>query len=136
MSYQITEPHPTALPNHYVHCGRGGAGNTYKISSTTTTKTPSMTKVPSHTSSTSASSKTSTGRGGAGNIHAVSDLPHFSFDEEMNLQVGREAAHDVWHVGRGGAGNWSKKETGRTGSVASSKSSGTGGVWGRLSGAF
>lgn len=143
MPYQITEPHPTALPNHYVHCGRGGAGNLYKVSSSSDKKSPSLTKTASNTSSIirPSSSKTSTGRGGAGNIHPVSDLPMFSFDEEMNFQVGREKAHDVWHVGRGGAGNWSKKESQESQrknsneSVASDASSRSG-FLGRLSGAF
>ena len=34
-SYAITEPHPTVRRNAYAHTGRGGAGNTFRASSTT-----------------------------------------------------------------------------------------------------
>lgn len=139
-SYSITEPHPTALPNHYIHTGRGGAGNMIKSSMLTksTPKSSSLHKVPSSHSSHNSSAKTSTGRGGAGNIHLVSELPMFSFDEEMNAQVGREKHHDVWHVGRGGAGNWTSRQpegSSRKVSGESNSSSGSG-LFGRLSGAF
>ena len=84
----------------------------YKVSasakkSSTLTPTTSAALNASRTSS----ARSSTGRGGAGNIYPVSELPMFSFDEEMDLQEGRERANDVWHVGRGGAGNWSKKSS-------------------------
>jgi hypothetical protein len=59
----------------------------------------------------------------------------------MDAQVEREVGHAVWHVGRGGAGNWSAKEkkVGRKGSVestASSNASSRSGFLGRLSGVF
>jgi len=146
MPYQIVEPAPTAQPNHYVHCGRGGAGNMYKASSST--KTAPLANSASHISAISraAGSKSSTGRGGAGNIRPVADLPSYSFDEEMDAQTTREKSHDVFHVGRGGAGNWSRSSEAlrRTESSArkysnesvESNSSSHSGFLSRLSGAF
>jgi Protein of unknown function (DUF3602) len=138
-NYQITEPHPTVAPNRYIHTGIGGAGNKVKISSGKRSSLSSTLSrsTPPH----NPSAKASTGRGGAGNIHFSSELPLFSFDEEMDAQVGREKGHEIWHVGRGGAGNRnSRRPDGERktsveshGSDSSPRSSG---FFGRLSGAF
>jgi len=73
----------------------------------------------------------------------VQEAAPFSFDEELSLQTTREQNHDVWHVGRGGAGNWTKKGEGEAGlqrkSTAGSESSqgsARSGLLGRLSGVF
>jgi hypothetical protein len=141
MPYSLTEPHPTTRPNHYTHTGRGGAGNMYKpTSSTISTSTP-LRQTVSHASS---SGKFSSGRGGAGNIRPVQEAAPFSFDEELSLQTTREQNHDVWHVGRVGAGNWTRKggeedeglRRKETGGSESSQGSARSGWLGRLSGAF
>jgi hypothetical protein len=142
MPYQLTEPHPTTTANSYIHTGRGGAGNMYKASKTTSSSKPASV-VPNK------KGKFSSGRGGAGNILPLSEAMPFSFDEELSLQTTREQHHDVWHVGRGGAGNWSRKDSNAsmrgsdelerkksTDTVGSNASSTRSGFLGRLSSAF
>lgn len=140
MPYQLTEPHPTV--NKYVHSGRGGAGNFHKApktSSGTTARGPAS----KFETLPQTSSKFSAGRGGAGNIHDGSERPIFSFDEELARQSTRDRKMQegaVWHVGRGGAGNWistsqsaSRKDSSSSaGSVDSSRS----GFFGRISNTF
>jgi hypothetical protein len=145
MPFSVSEPHPTALPNHRVHTGRGGAGNTFRVSSNAAAPlTLTSTNMTNKSSATqSATSKFSSGRGGAGNIHPISSAAVYSFDEEMEAQTSREQHHDTWHVGRGGAGNWTtKKPAGASErkmsneSAASGASSTRSGFMGRLSGVF
>lgn len=142
--YSVTEPHPTV--KKYVHSGRGGAGNTFrapKTSEGSTARGPASffeTGLPA----SSSSSKFSSGRGGAGNIHNSSERAIFSFDEELERQNTRERKMKegaVWHVGRGGAGNWTtsrpesssrKDSTSSAGSDSSTRS----GFFGRLSHTF
>jgi hypothetical protein len=142
--YSITEPHPTATK--YVHSGRGGAGNTFRAPKTTegsTARGPASlleTGLPAAAST----SKFSSGRGGAGNIHYNSERPIFSFDEELERQNTRERKMKegaVWHVGRGGAGNWtsSRPDSSRkdsTSSAGSDDSHRSSGFLGRLSATF
>lgn len=94
----LVEPHPpTTSP--YVHTARGGAGNIVKAPSSkpSTTSTSLEHKQPSTIKS---------GRGGAGNIHHISERAIFSFDEELEREMRQlEAMAPVYHVGRGGAGN-------------------------------
>lgn len=142
MPYQITEPHPTASPNAYMHTGRGGAGNMYKVTATASVSNP-LAKTTTSTSTRSSShpsAKVSTGRGGAANIRSSSQIHNFSFEEEVALQA-RDAHHEVWHVGRGGAGNWGSKEPVQSSRKLSNESEGSdssqrSGFFGRLSGAF
>jgi hypothetical protein len=59
----------------------------------------------------------------------------------MDAQSAREQGHEVWHVGRGGAGNFASQGAGVGGRKLSSGSegsvgSGRSGFLGRLSGAF
>lgn len=115
-TYQISEPHPTTPSNRYIHTGRGGAGNTILVSTSsspsTSTSTSPISKpssILSRKSSVRASTKASTGRGGAGNIYPFSALSSFSLADEMDAQAAREQGREVWHVGRGGAGNWSSQ---------------------------
>lgn len=140
--YQVTEPHPTV--SSYARTGRGGAGNTFKAPKTSngsTAKGPAS--LFEHGLPTS-SSKFSSGRGGAGNIHAPSERAIFSFDEELALQSTQEQrAHEgaVWHVGRGGAGNWAteRPSSGRKDSTSSGDSNGSvrrPNFFGRLSSTF
>jgi len=135
--YQITEPHPH--PGKYVHSGRGGAGNTFKApktSSGTSARGPASlfeTGLPKSTS------KFSSGRGGAGNIHEPNERATFSFDEELERQSTRERRlkdTGVWHVGRGGAGNYAVAPgSGRKDSISSagSDASARSGFFSRLS---
>lgn len=153
MAYSITEPHPTTRPNQYTHCGRGGAGNMYKPSSSSKTSASKISlrqtiSNASGSSTSSSSGKFSSGRGGAGNIRPSKEAAHFSFDEELSLQTTREQNHSVWHVGRGGAGNWTRTPSAsessddelrrKTSSESnSSNASHRSGNWlGRISGAF
>jgi len=139
-TYQVTEPHPHA--GKYIHSGRGGAGNTFKTPKTTngaTARGPAS--VLGHELPTAP--KFSSGRGGAGNIHDSSERAIFSFDEELERQNTREQMEKggaVWHVGRGGAGNWttSRSSSGRKDSSSSAESneSSRSGFFGRLSHSF
>ncbi|PMD44044.1 hypothetical protein L207DRAFT_525412 [Hyaloscypha variabilis F] len=139
--YAITEPHPH--PGKYVHSGRGGSGNIFKApktsSGTSARGPPSLFEngLPKSTS------KFSSGRGGAGNIHEPSERAIFSFDEELDRQSTREKRlkeAGVWHVGRGGAGNYAvaKPNSGRKDSTSSAGSDGSAqsGFFGRLSHTF
>jgi hypothetical protein len=106
-SYTITEPHPTA--RHYIHSGRGGAGNTFKAPKTSNPSTASGPASLFQNGLPETSSKFSSGRGGAGNIHLTSEKAPFSFDDELDRQRTREkkmSSGAVYHVGRGGAGNY------------------------------
>jgi len=62
----------------------------------------------------------------------------YSFDEELERQATREQKDGVWHVGRGGAGNWTSKkiEGERKTSTSSDASSVRSGFLGRLSSGF
>lgn len=140
-SYQITEPHPTALTNHYVHTGRGGAGNTIRVAPRTSPTAGSST-ASSNAPSIRTSTKASTGRGGAGNFHPHASLSRFSLSDEMDAQAARESGHEVWHVGRGGAGNLASQEAAGCGrrrvssESVDSAGSARSGFFGRLSGAL
>jgi hypothetical protein len=123
--YQITEPHPTA--HSYIHSGRGGAGNTFKAPKTTNASTAVGPASLFETGLPQTSTKFSSGRGGAGNIRDTAEKAIFSFDEELQRQVTRDQkAKDgaVWHVGRGGAGNWAtiRPSSGRKDSSSSADS--------------
>lgn len=145
MSYRITEPHPTAKPNQIIHTGRGGSGNMYKVKDPkeTNSRTP-LHNVTSNFSSSSqrTTTKFSSGRGGAGNIHPLSVASPFSLDKEIDQQTAQENSHNVWHVGRGGAGNWTRKDSVASSSrkmsneSADSSASSRSGFFGRLSGVF
>jgi hypothetical protein len=137
--YLVTEPHPH--PGKYIHSGRGGAGNTFKApkaSNGGSAKGPASlfeTSLPERTTS-----KFSSGRGGAGNIHHKSERAIFSFDEELERQSTQEKRMKegaVWHVGRGGAGNWitTRSDSSRKDSTSSAGSddSPRSGFFGRLS---
>jgi hypothetical protein len=139
--YQVTEPHPH--PGKYVHSGRGGAGNTFKAPKTSSGTSARGPASLLETGLPKSNSKFSSGRGGAGNIHEPSERAIFSFDEELERQSTRERRMKdgaVWHVGRGGAGNWTtthpdnsrKDSTSSAGSDASARS----GFFGRLSHTF
>lgn len=115
MTYQITEPHPSAAPSSRIHTGRGGAGNTYKTpalrSRNSTSRSASLDRVPTTTSTSSTlSTRFSSGRGGAGNIHPLSQAALYDFDAELQHKNTREQGHEVFHVGRGGAGNFALRK--------------------------
>lgn len=147
-SYTITEPHPTVPQNTYVHSGRGGAGNTFRVAHTTT----SPAGVPSQyvAKAIEQPSRFYSGRGGAGNAHVADERPVLSFEEEYQREMHRQDA-SVGHIGRGGAGNIygsSSSSSSRKKSVSvsgaarrdsnsshgSDASSVHAGFWGRISG--
>ncbi|KAJ9156192.1 hypothetical protein NKR23_g1271 [Pleurostoma richardsiae] len=150
--YTITEPHPTVPKNTYTHSGRGGAGNTFRVSATSPpagVPTRVVSNTPSAAASYQSTGRFYSGRGGAGNAHPAADRPVLSFDEEYARGV-REQVSTTGHVGRGGAGNTfgappkqhrkqsnasvasGSSELARTES-ASSTGSVRSGFWGRLS---
>jgi len=151
-SYHITEPHPSVPISQYLYSGRGGAGNIAHVDPKSLTKGTSASGPASRTSLPPSRSYTS-GRGGAGNLHAhASERPIFSFDEELERQR-RMMEHlaPVYHIGRGGAGNFGTESTiGRRSSAVSqaSSASSTGqtidagmrtsleGTWNRIRGSF
>jgi hypothetical protein len=132
MPYHITEPRPSVPSGHYIHSGRGGAGNishvdpkTVPSATSTTTAHPisrnaphTATVVSNPTASATASNvvPSSTpyypaGRGGAGNMYHARERPMFSFDEELERQRKMmEHQAPVYHVGRGGAGNYANED--------------------------
>ncbi|EOD45801.1 hypothetical protein GTA08_BOTSDO11038 [Neofusicoccum parvum] len=124
-NFSITEPHPSVPSNQYtaVHWGRGGAGNVTRVSSKEVTSGPTATGPASRVKlpSPPTSGQFLTGRGGAGNVHRERAI--FSFDEELRQQQRlQEAASPIYHVGRGGSGNFideSKSQTSRKGSASS-----------------
>jgi hypothetical protein len=106
-SYSITEPHPTA--RNYIHSGRGGAGNTFKAPKTSNGRTAKGPASHFEHGLPETTPKFSSGRGGAGNIHLTSEKLPFSFDDELDRQRSRDRhlqSGAVYHVGRGGAGNY------------------------------
>jgi len=134
---KVVEPHPTV--RKYAHTGRGGAGNTVKAGKTTNGSTAHG---PASLLETGLppSAKFSSGRGGAGNIHKNSERALFSFDEELERQITRERMikeGGVYHVGRGGAGNWTATNPASSRKDSSSSSDSTrSGFFGRLSHTF
>jgi len=153
-TYRITEPHPSVPATHYIHSGRGGAGNISHIDPKVVTSAQEATGPASRTTLNPKQSNPyyTAGRGGAGNIHFTgSERPMFSFDEELERQR-RMMEHQapVYHVGRGGAGNYASETAaqlsrrGSSGTDASSASSvGASSVrhsveatWSRLRGSF
>lgn len=90
-----------------MHTARGGAGNVISLRDTLTTPGESATGPASLTRLDTHPPKTFTsGRGGAGNVHDISERAIFSFDEELERQMRREKeVAPVFHIGRGGAGN-------------------------------
>lgn len=151
-SYSITEPHPSVPKSHYMHSGRGGAGNysqvnPEKLTSGTTASGPaSITPL----NPASPSSFFASGRGGAGNIHREGERAIFSFDEELERER-RMTEHQapIYHVGRGGAGNLVNETRPRMDSRSSTSSTSSAGsnfndrvrgsvdgAWNRIRGSF
>lgn len=128
--YTITEPHPSVAQNTYVHAGRGGAGNFVRAPLTTS---PAGVPTPLHPSTSRASSSSSvsstsrfySGRGGAGNAHSHIERPVLSFEDEFSRADKREASKAAakgYHVGRGGAGNFTSMASSAPSSSSSSNS--------------
>jgi hypothetical protein len=122
-TYHITEPHPSLPSSHYYHSGRGGAGNITYISNPSSITPGSSASGPASVTKLSSPSPNAyfmTGRGGAGNVHREKERAIFSFDEELAQQQRlAEHATPVYHIGRGGAGNWASESGKRKGSAAS-----------------
>jgi len=138
--YSITEPHPST--STYIHSGRGGAGNIFKAPKTSSGATAHGPASLFETGLPKTSSKFSSGRGGAGNIHPSSEQAIFSFDEELERQTTRQRKIEegaIYHVGRGGAGNFATTRPTPSSSRKDSSSSGESersGFLGRLSHTF
>jgi hypothetical protein len=106
MSFQLREPTPFAPNAPRIHYGRGGAGNFAPASTARNTQKKSSVPLTN-------SGLYTCGRGGAGNMHSGSERPMFSFDEEMARERLREDhTAPVFHVGRGGAGNYARNADG------------------------
>lgn len=108
-SYSIVEPHPTVVPSKsYIYSGRGGAGNVMRAPAQVTRGSDAS--GPAARASIASLSKprqaSFTGRGGAGNVND-GERAIFSFDEELERQMShQQRIAPVYHVGRGGAGNF------------------------------
>jgi len=143
-SYRITEPHPSVPASHYIHAGRGGAGNVSYVDPKTLTDGANASGPASRTNlkNTSSAPYFPSGRGGAGNMtYTGGERPIFSFDEELERQR-RMQQHQapVYHVGRGGAGNFAYEQK-RASSTSSAESATSGrnsleGVINRIRGSF
>ena len=151
-SYRITEPHPSVPKSHYVHSGRGGAGNYTQVNPQNVTSGQTASGPASVTSLKGASPNAyfTAGRGGAGNVHRENERAIFSFDEELERQQ-RLIEHQapIYHVGRGGAGNLVDEVRPRTASRSSTSSGNSSGsefnargrgsvdnAWNRFRGSF
>lgn len=100
--YRVVEPHPSST--RQIHTGRGGAGNVVSRPDATAESTRDPTSLPRH--DTHPPKAFISGRGGAGNVHDISERAIFSFDEELERQMRLEKeVAPVFHIGRGGAGN-------------------------------
>jgi len=135
--YSVTEPHPTA--SKFIHSGRGGAGNTFKAPKTSSGANARGPASLFEAGLPQGASKFSSGRGGAGNIHPSSEKAIFSFDEEFERQNTRERKMKegaVYHVGRGGAGNFAQTRPASSNRKDSSSSDGSSGFFSRLSHSF
>lgn len=138
-NFQVVEPHPHV--STYAHTGRGGAGNTFKAPKTSNGATARGPASLFSNGLPQSNSNFSSGRGGAGNIHKPSERAIFSFDEELQLQKTREEKMKdgaIYHIGRGGAGNWTTSRpasSSRKDSSSSTDSNGSvrSGFFGRLS---
>ncbi|KAL6857464.1 hypothetical protein ACO1O0_004900 [Amphichorda felina] len=124
-NYIITEPAPSTTT--YIRSGRGGAGNTFRVSSSGSSSSHSTTTTRVTTSSSSSSSQSParrffSGVGGAGNVHEASERPTVSLDDEVRRMAAREEhAAQIGHCGIGGAGNVYRRKP----SDASDRSSGS-----------
>ncbi|KAF2274397.1 uncharacterized protein EI97DRAFT_354242, partial [Westerdykella ornata] len=108
-AYHITEPHPSLPASHIYHSGRGGAGNYTRVTPSSITPGATASGPASRIKLTPPPSTAifASGRGGAGNMRAERERAMFSFDEELAAQERlREHAAPVYHIGRGGAGNF------------------------------
>lgn len=106
--YKVVEPHPQ-VSTPFIHTARGGAGNVVEAKSTT--QGPDATGPASRHPTLNSRKRTvyTSGRGGAGNLHHISERAIFSFDEELEQQMKQmQDLAPVCHVGRGGAGNRAK----------------------------
>jgi hypothetical protein len=131
-SYRITEPHPSVPASHVYYAGRGGAGNVTRVNPKDVTDGPTASGPASRVKLTPPPSNGyfTSGRGGAGNVHREKERAIFSFDEELAQQERlREHAAPVYHIGRGGAGNYVDEmapRAHRTNSASSTSSSESG----------
>lgn len=129
----IAEPHPTVQAGNYTHAGRGGAGNTFRVSSSGTSSSSRPVKV-----SRSSGKKFYSGIGGAGNVHGADERAALNLGEEFDRARVRDSA-PAGHVGVGGAGNvYRKHRAGPSESTGSPRTShesqsSSAGFWGRIS---
>ncbi|CAM1500567.1 Fc.00g097290.m01.CDS01 [Cosmosporella sp. VM-42] len=129
-NYIVTEPSPSTTS--FVRSGRGGAGNISRVSNKTHTKSTSHSAT-----ATAPSRRFFSGIGGAGNVHAASERPALSLDEEFDRAQAREKTN-TGHCGIGGAGNvFHRKGSDARSDVSSSSSlSSKSKLWSRVSGTF
>jgi hypothetical protein len=150
-AYRITEPHPSVPATNVYYAGRGGAGNVTRVNPKDLTDGATASGPASRIKLTAPPTNAlfTSGRGGAGNIHREKERAMFSFDEELAQQERlREHAAPVYHIGRGGAGNYvdemQPRPPHRQNSASSNASSDSEngvrrsieGAWGRVSKTF
>ena len=102
--YVITEHAPTS--SSYIRSGRGGAGNTFRTTSSSRPASVTVPAAPAASSSSASSRRFFSGVGGAGNAHQANERPLLSLDDEVRRMAAREEhAASMGHCGIGGAGN-------------------------------
>jgi hypothetical protein len=103
--YVLTEHAPTT--SSYIRSGRGGAGNTFRTTSSSRPASVSTTAAaPVPAASSSSTRRFFSGVGGAGNAHQANERPLLSLDDEVRRMAAREEhAATMGHCGIGGAGN-------------------------------
>ena len=130
----ITSPHSFVPLTKSVHIGIGGTGNCHRYEPAASSTSSNIIKsnttvVPTHPSAQPR--HFIIGRGGAGNRYDASERAMFSFDEELErARRGSDSMAPVYHIGRGGVGNFVDERrvslaAGQTGSMSSGRSGGS-----------
>lgn len=122
-SYIFTESAPSQ--SNVYRSGRGGAGNTFRISAATSSSSsssPSPSSSPASTTFTPRqlpNQRFFSGIGGAGNVHQAAELQPAIL---RSLETPADHNPPVGYVGRGGAGNVYRRKTSDAGSMSSADS--------------
>ncbi|KAB8342952.1 hypothetical protein FH972_022548 [Carpinus fangiana] len=137
MTYTLVEPHPSATSRKVNAAGnvtmgfsRGGAGNYAAYSRTSLTEGATASGPAARSTIIRPTARPFVGIGGAGNARPNEACHSYSIEEELErLRASTEARQknaqreQVFHVGRGGAGNAYRDSKSRQSSTSSSASS-------------
>lgn len=112
--YIFTESAPSQ--SAFYRSGRGGAGNTFRISAASSSPSPAAT---TFTPRQLPNQRFFSGIGGAGNVHQADELQPAIL---RSLETPADHNPSVGYVGRGGAGNVYRRKTSDAGSMSSADS--------------